>query len=788
MKKIIILTFVSSFSHAGLVPISDTEMESISGQAGVTLETTSAFEIGEVSYTEDGNSLQVRDIKSGLPSDITQGSLSTQVIDVQADGTLQIATEVSPTRLTIGGVHINNSTASAGQFRLDYSGSSLLRLGGSDSGNYLEGSFQTAINDAELVWTTNGSALSFDDIGYNANITRLGIGEAIDAGRTGLNFDLDEFSYSFSTGGMKLGGVSLGTLAGELALSGNAQLFAGGRIDSDGNGGEGISLNASINILEDPTNFVRFTDDGNDLFMGDFNGSLNVDNLTFDVMSDHLLVGFDELSGSFNADRILIGDVVNPVGAIQLDFRLADANGYSNRWKLYPGIRQPVFNSLPVAIRSYSQSFYSGLGAGSDGLSASVEWSLANAEAAYIDNGRIVVVSGIESFGRGDLTLDMRQFDHDNNASTATKTAIAFGMNRFQGSYSIDGLRVGNKTAPIQGGAELLLSLEVFQAMDFNLDGYTLVTAGGESGGGIQIDGDYLFSDTNIGLSIDENGQGVWATGVNYDIHLREFQIDVSPSGLSINRGEQWSTMDIANMRWGDKTSGRSLGRIVLERFEKGSSLTINPGGAGTVCVGANASNASACGAAGGRWEDRGNEGLTVALKAAFAPEGLTSDGTIARNRLTWENNRSTDANGDPVNGSGTQIILDSYSTNDGLGPTDSNNYGFQANLNIDVFETKVAKKFSGTDDNGVNGNQGDELIYDDSSRTTYTYVANPSNAQKNLRPLGFAVQGNVSFKDFQIDQVQLKHPDVTAPQTVFSGVVMQNLNMTTNLTATPIR
>ena len=785
MKKIIILTCASSFSYAGLVPITDTELESINGQAGVTLETSSAFEIGEVSYTEDGNSLQIRDIQRGLQSDINQESNSKQVIDVQADGTLQIATEVSPTRLSIGGVHINNSAASVGQFQLDYSGSSLLRLGGSSSGNYLEGSFQTSINDAELVWTTNGSSLSFDDIGYNANITRLGIGEAIDGGRTGLNFDLDEFSYSFSSGGMKLGGISLGTLAGELALSGNAQVFAGGRIDSDGSGGEGISLNAAINILEDPTNFVRFTDDGNDLFMGNFNGSLNVDNLTFDVMSDHLLLGFDELSGSFNADRILIGDVVNPVGAIQLDFRLADANGYSNLWQLYPGIRQPGVNNVTGDI---SQDFYSGLNSNSDGLSAAIEWSLANAEAAYIDNGRIVVFSGIESDGRGDLTLDMRQFDHDNNSSTATKAAIALGMNRFQGSYSIDGLRVGNKAAPIQGGAELLLSMEVFQAMDFNLDGYTLVTAGGVSGGGIQVDGDYLFSDTNIGLSIDENGQGVWATGVNYDIHLREFQIDVSSSGLSINRGEQWSTMDVANMRWGDRTSGRSLGRIVLERFEKGSSLTVNPGGAGTVCVGANAADAASCGAAGGRWEDRGNEGLTVALKAAFAPEGPTSDGTIARNRLTWENNRSTDAGGNPINGTGTQIILDAYSTNDGLGPTDSNEYGFQANLNIDVFETKVAKKFSGVDDNGVNGNQGDELIYDDESRTTYTYVPNPSNAQKDLRPLGFAVQGNVSFKDFQIDQVQLKHPDVAAPQTVFSGVVMQNLNMTTNLTATPIR
>ena len=66
--------------------------------------------------------------------------------------------------------------------------------------------------------------------------------------------------------------------------------------------------------------------------------------------------------------------------------------------------------------------------------------------------------------------------------------------------------------------------------------------------------------------------------------------------------------------------------------------------------------------------------------------------------------------------------------------------------------------------------------------------MANPDLAQQQLRPLGFAVQGNVSFRDLQIDSVQLKHPDIALPQTVFSGIVMQNLNMTTNLTATPIR
>jgi hypothetical protein len=340
--------------------------------------------------------------------------------------------------------------------------------------------------------------------------------------------------------------------------------------------------------------------------------------------------------------------------------------------------------------------------------------------------------------------------------------------------------------------------------MDFDIDGFTEITAGGVLGGGIRIDGDYFFSNTNIGLSIDENGEGIWATGVNYDIHLRDITFDVESDGLKINRGEQWSTMDIANLRWGNKTTGRSLGRVKLERFEQNSSLAVIPGGAGLVCVGATASTESACGSNGGRWEDRGEQGMTVSLKAAFANAGTTSDGSAtARNRLTWENNRSETSlgSGQYVNDSGTQIIFDNYSTNDGTGTSDTNDYGLQANLNIDVYETKVLKKSTGIDASGVNGNFGEELIFDRIGTDAdgnpirgngYTYMDSAAveldSDLQRLRPLGFAVQGNVSFKELNIDSVQLKHPDVVAPQTVFYGVVMQNLNLTTNLTATPIQ
>jgi hypothetical protein len=684
----------------------------------------------------------------------------------------------------------------------------------------LEGSFTTGISNADMIWNTNGNTLSFNNIGFIASIDSFtleydAIDNTKDFTRTGLALGMENFDFSFSTGALSLAGVSLGELSGELALSANAQVFAGGR-----NGTQGLTLHSQVTILSDPANYVSFTDDGNSLRMENFDGSLILKNLTLDVESDHLAIGFNEFTGSFNAGDIYIGDNTKSIGGIGLDFSFSDGvtNGYSNRLRLSPGIKNPSFpdpNLNPTPTEFYGSIFYSGIkfsdearGIASDGLSLEAEWNLVNANIAYIDDAnRAVIISDIVSHGSAKATVDIRD------------KQIAIGVTDLIGSYSIAGLKVGSKDAPIQGGAELLLSLEVFQAMDFEIDGFTKITAGGDlslgNAGGIRIDGDYFFSNTNIGLSIDEKGEGIWATGVNYDIHLRNITIDVASDftendrlisgGVKINRGEQWSTMDIANLRWGNKLSGRSLGRVKLERFEQNSSLAIIPGGAGAVCVGGNLNGAGdGCSVPlggidpEGRFEDRGAKGMTVSLKAAFANAGVTSDGgtVIARNRLTWENNRdeTTPGSKEYINDTGTQIIFDNYSTNDGTGTTDTNDYGLQANLNIDVFETKVLKKVT-----DAQGSIGDELLYDDNrnpSLGTITYVPsadvealNPAGeALRARRPLGFAVQGNVSFKELNIESIQLKHPSVPTSQTLFYGVVMQNLNLTTNLTATPIQ
>lgn len=762
-------------------------MSDVQGQSGLTLEQSQLLNIGKLSYIDDGNSLDIEGLRFSSQNAVDENSSTTYIFDVGGDGSLSVQSQVQPTQMYISGIKVNNSTASFGSLTLNYEGSTNFSVKGK-SGGGLEGSFSTGISNAEMIWQTNGNSLSFKDIGYNAAVDSFTLEyDAIDTtksvARSGLSLGMNNFDFSFSTGALSLGNVSLGELAGELALSATAQVFAGGRSTD-----QGLTIHSQVSILSDPDNYVRFTDDGNSLRMENFNGSLNLTNLTLDVESNHLAIGFDQMDGAFNAGNIFIGDSTKSIGAIELDFLLQDdaSNNRFNRIQLTPGVNQPTFSTLPDEIRSYAQNFYTGLDASSEGLSLHTEWNLANADLSYIDDGRRVVISGLQSYGTGNSTIDIRN------------QKLAVGVSDLVGSYSIDGLRVGSKTAPIQGGAELLLTLEVFQAMDFNIDGYTEITAGGETGGGIRIDGDYFFSDSNIGLSIDENGKGIWATGVNYDIHLRDITFDVAsnftengrliPGGVKINRGEQWSTMDINDLRWGNKTTGTSLGRVKLERFEQNSSLAIIPGGAGGVCVGGSL-NASGNGCSGvGRFEDRGEQGITVSLKAAFANAGTTLDGTAtARNRLTWENNRHINSSGSDIKG--TQIVFDNYSTNDGTGTGDSNDYGFQANLNIDVFETKVLKKTTGSDANGINGNVGDELIYSDSNRDTYTYVASPNTAQKELRPLGFAVQGNVSFKELNVDSVQLVHANApSAPQTVFYGVVLQNLNLTTNLTATPIQ
>src|SRR5690606_6036271 len=127
-----------------------------------------------------------------------------------------------------------------------------------------------------------------------------------------------------------------------------------------------------------------------------------------------------------------------------------------------------------------------------------------------------------------------------------------------------------------------------------------------------------------------------------------------------------------------------------VQKYETGSSMAISAGGAGNVCVGAIGANAGACASAGGRWEERGDEGVTVALKTIFAK--AISD--TKRNRFTWETSRVTDAGGRLVNDSGTKLVVNNFYTSDGGDfngdGVEDNTFGIQNTLGVDVYQTKV--------------------------------------------------------------------------------------------------
>ena len=251
--------------------------------------------------------------------------------------------------------------------------------------------------------------------------------------------------------------------------------------------------------------------------------------------------------------------------------------------------------------------------------------------------------------------------------------------------------------------------------------------------------------------------------------------IDMSSQGLSIVQGESWSTMDIGNLRVGNKLSGGSFGRIALHTYEKGSSMTIKGGGAGDVLVG-------------GTMEHRGSQGVTVSLKNIFAD----AVSAVKRNRFTWETNRTT-SGGVPQKNSGMQIAFDNFTTNDGV--DGQNTYGLQNDINVDIYQTKVIKKSDGPDSNGVVGNRGDEKIMDSSQPAGYKYVSNPTATDIANRPLGFAVKADTRFKELSVGSVKLIHPSqynpadpVNSGSTILYGMKIQNVDIVSNLTATPIQ
>ncbi|MCP5162473.1 MAG: hypothetical protein H6999_02045 [Hahellaceae bacterium] len=746
-KKILVAVIsglVSGAVNAELAMLEDGALSGISGQSGITMELGLHATVGGLSYFDDGNGIMLEGVEIGSVADITKPGQHTFVIDIAEDSSLNVGYEIESTRLHINDIKLSDdSVRGMGSFEWDYSlnGNLSIKSGGAlSSAGY---TFNSSVNltNGRFAYTTNGNSLSFEGISGYVNLP----GMTLDLDGSALRLEAPSITGEFNVASIHHNGSSdsYGSLWTKFDQSSLIKLTPGGRYGSNG-------MMLDIN-QQNKMSHYGWGDDGNWVGLVGVTGFTNIDNLSIDVAPDSagrlgLVLAADSIDGAFRIEKFVLGETkanldayaagsnvtLKSIGSIDVDYSFRDqiVNGqnYTNRVFLQGG---------------------GNADAGNQGLTLNSEWSLANASVTYTDDGNSVMISGLQSWGKGIVTADVTS--QGVIGSTEFFDGLRVGFEDLSGGYKMDGLRVGNKAVEnlddkqLQGGTELLLALGVYPAFDFNVNGHMTIGAGGASGSGLTINSDIYIDDGKAALMVDENGKGLWLTDLKYDIHMRDMTVDVNSEGLLIVEGETWSRMDIGDLRLGGKADGASFGRFVWQRYETGSSMAIKAGGAGGVCVGGAGTSASTCTGSGERWEDRGNEGVTVSLKTVFA-EAVDS---VKRNRLAWETNRTyTDVNGNSV---GMSLVFDNITTNDGDG-TGNNTFGMQNDISIDVAETKVVDKNTGA-------------------------VSNP---------LGFAVKARTQVKELSVGSVDLVHPE-GGSSTILYGLKIQNLDMTSNLTATPI-
>ncbi|RCW66633.1 hypothetical protein DET61_110186 [Marinobacter nauticus] len=775
----------SMITAADLQSLDDRALSEIRGQSGIAIETDLTMTADKLSYYDDNKGVHLEGMRVGSSEVPGQGAFHRTRIDIGSDSALNLEYLVEDRRVEFSDIRLAGAPGvSMGGIFFDHSLQGTLSLRQQTAGGTgYEFDSAYTMTGGRLGYRTNGNSVFLDDItmsveALGVTLERVGQTLELTAPRvTGswqvgaIRYSSDPAIYGRSTNGNGDLLPSYGGLSGQYELSSTTGISAGGRA------GEGLRFDNETTIHS--ASFL-YHDDGHALALRDITGSYRIQDLRLDVDEDwrgRPAVGLTlgRMEGEFEVGAIEIGAAGKSFGAFNLSFLLEDQ----------------VFGG-----RSYTNALYLQGGghadAGAQGLRLAAQWSLRLSDLSYTEDGNRVIISGLQSWGQGDITVNVTR--DGIQGGTRFYDGLRIGFEGLEAGYRINGMRVGSDDAPLQGGTELLLALGIYPAYDFTLDGHMTLGAGGASGEGLTINSDIHIRDGRaavIAAPYDEgNGEqpqkGLWLTDMTYDGHVRNMTLDVTDEGLALATEESWSTMDIGNVRIGNGVDGESLGRLKIQRFEQGSTTLIKPGGAGNVCVGGAGASASACSASGGEWEMRGEEGVTIEMKNILA----RAQSSEKRNSLLWETNRTVDGQGRAVNGSGTRLVLDNIYTSDGGDfdgdGFDDNTYGIQTDLSVDVYQTRVVKKENGADSLGVNGARGDEKIMDASAPQGYRYVSSPSEADRLNRPLGFAVKAETRFKELTINNIDLVHP-VGGAQTAVFGAVLQNVNIRANLTATPI-
>ncbi|MGM0449364.1 MAG: DUF6160 family protein [Pseudomonadota bacterium] len=710
----IALSLATAVPVAAMEELDDSELSGIQGQSGVTVELETQASMDRFSYFTNERGIHLDDIQVGAASSPDVGARRDYDLDLLDDGSLEIGFDVQDERISVGGVSLDDSgSRSMGAFWMDRDMDGSFRITPGGAGGSADGytfNFDYALSGGRFGYRTNGHQLFLDNVSLNVETPES-------AGHT---LDVEDGAVHYVApirGDMTIGAVRYAEQSDNVRGDQSARASMGSfETDFDfvtdfeirGGGGrqgtEGLSVDAETTLN---TASFLYSTNGHSLAFKDITGNSTVQDLRVEVGEDftsegRLGLGFT-LTGedSFASGELSIGEIL--IGG-------AGSIGSVNWEWLY---ENQTINGEPFT----NQTFVMAGGhpdAGDEGMRLASEWSLADAQLTYTTNGNPVVFDGIQSWGRGDVTVNVT--GDETLGDTQFYEGLRVGFDDVSGGYRMDGLRVGGEEAEVQGGVELLSALGVYRSLEFDrMDGQYTLTPGGPNGEGLTINSDIVIEGGRAGYLTEESGQGVWADDLSYEGHIRDMTLEVAENGLSMIQGEAWSTMDIGNLRVGGAEDGASFGRIVWQRYGENSEMVISA-------------------------PDSGEEGLKLALTSVFSE--AVSD---RANRFIWETGREQDSEGNLEDGSGMQLVLDNIHTSDGP-DTSTNEYGVKTDLKVDVREVESA---SGT-------------------------------------RAGFSVNTRTRFRELNIGQVNLVHPDGGAA-TALQGVSIQNMDMESNLNATPI-
>jgi len=823
-----LLTILFSYqASAEMKAMTDEFLSGVSGQSGLTIDAEIHAEIGEFAYFDDGKGLALQGVRLSSAQDKAQTADFRFKIDILESGAISWGfSSENISRFEIEEIRFVDTPGltplvghkSMGGFFLDFDIEGNITVNNMQSPGVTGGVYDIdfSIRDGRLGYRTNGNELFLDGMSLDVNSqgTVLGVNPAGELTLALPNFlaelkvEAMRFSDNPNNHGVTADVDSLAVLPSYGSIWANLDLNANLTIKSGGaSGSQGMTINADsvINRAD-----VAWGDDTDWNEAGAWVGALGVTgsvdlvNLTVDVLDDPdvgvnnngvgLALAFERLDASFHIQDFVLGETKQNIDAYVINglTPVKSIGGFDINLSLADGIynTDPLTNIVYVQAGGNSNAGYQGLRLDTQ---LNIIGSANESNFVYTEDGSSLMFSGLEAYVDGDITVDVTAAG--NISGTDYYDGLRVGFEDLAFGYRVEGYRVAKslensadnvanlKTKDLQA-AHSIAGLGFSPSMEGTLNGHITLGPGGNKGQeGITINSDVYITDGSMAKFIQDDGNGVWLSGLNYDVHLRDMMLDVTSEGLSIYEGESWSKMDVTDFRIGDKNSGASFGRLILESYTVGSESIISAGGAGQVCIGGIGGDSATCEADNGRWEDRGAQGITIAT-TKFFKDNIDSEGK--RNRITWETGRAGEGTSAVSNGTGMQLVFDNFTTNDGNDLTDT--YGFRSDYNIDVSSTRVLKKSNGPDSNGVSGNKGDEKIMN--ADGTYSYVAPGAITAADIanRPVGIAVRTRTHFKELDFERINLANPNPGGEvSTLLYGLKLQNFDITTDITATPL-